>query len=147
MCIVLTHLLLSRTRFGLRTFAIGCNPQAARRAGINLDRHIVWIYTLSGLLAGISGILVMSRFVDASPLAGANDNLNAIACVVIGGASLAGGRGSVPGSVIGMGIIAILETGLILANVPPFWQTVAVGLIIVAAVRINQLRDRYREVE
>jgi ribose transport system permease protein len=107
----------------------------------------VWIYTLSGLLAGISGILVMSRFVDASPLAGANDNLNAIACVVIGGASLAGGRGSVPGSVIGMGIIAILETGLILANVPPFWQTVAVGLIIVAAVRINQLRDRYREVE
>ena len=87
-------------------------------------------------------MLVMARLGAGSPCLGATDNLNAIAAVVIGGASLFGGRGTIIGSVIGTGIIAVLLTGLILVNVPPFWQEVAVGAILIVAVYIDQLRGR-----
>jgi ribose transport system permease protein len=94
------------------------------------------------LLAGVASVLVMARLGAGSPVSGATDNLNAIAAVVIGGASLFGGRGTIIGSVIGTGIIAVLLTGLVLVNVPPFWQEVAVGAILIAAVYIDQLRHR-----
>jgi ribose transport system permease protein len=135
-------LLLARTRFGLYTLSIGDNREAVVRAGVNDRRYLIKIYLLSGLLAGVAGVLVMARLGAGSPDSGATDNLNAIAAVVIGGASLFGGRGTIIGSVIGAGILAVLITGLVLINVPPFWQEVAVGAILIAAVYIDQLRNR-----
>ena len=135
-------LLLAKTRFGAYTLTIGDSREAAVRAGINDRRYLLEIYTLSGLLAGVASVLVMARLGAGSPVSGATDNLNAIAAVVIGGASLFGGRGTIIGSVIGTGIIAVLLTGLVLVNVPPFWQEVAVGAILIAAVYIDQLRHR-----
>ena len=135
-------LLLAKTRFGAYTLSIGDSREAVVRAGINDRRYLLEIYLLSGLLAGVAADLVMARLGAGSPSSGATDNLNAIAAVVIGGASLSGGRGTVIGSVIGTGIIAVLITGLVLINVPPFWQEVAVGAILIAAVYIDQLRNR-----
>ena len=120
-------LLLAKTRFGAYTLSIGDSREAVVRAGINDRRYLLEIYTLSGVLAGVAAVLVMARLGAGSPDSGATDNLNAIAAVVIGGASLFGGRGTIIGSVIGTGIIAVLLTGLVLINVPPFWQEVAVG--------------------
>jgi ribose transport system permease protein len=135
-------LLLARTRFGAYTLSIGDSREAVVRAGINDRRYLLEIYTLSGVLAGVASVLVMARLGAGSPDSGATDNLNAIAAVVIGGASLFGGRGTIIGSVIGTGIIAVLLTGLVLVNVPPFWQEVAVGVVLIAAVYIDQLRNR-----
>jgi ribose transport system permease protein len=135
-------LVLAKTRFGAYALSIGDSREAAVRAGINDRRYLLEIYTLSGLLAGVASVLVMARLGAGSPVSGATDNLNAIAAVVIGGASLFGGRGTIIGSVIGTGIIAVLLTGLVLVNVPPFWQEVAVGAILIAAVYIDQLRHR-----
>jgi ribose transport system permease protein len=135
-------LLLARTRFGAYTLSIGDSQEAVIRAGINHRRYLLEIYTLSGLLAGVAAVLVMARLGAGSPASGATDNLNAIAAVVIGGASLFGGRGTVIGSVIGTGIIAVMLTGLVLINVPPFWQEVAVGAVLILAVYIDQFRHR-----
>jgi ribose transport system permease protein len=135
-------LLLARTRFGAYALSIGDSREAVVRAGINDRRYLLEIYTLSGVLAGVAAVLVMARLGAGSPDSGATDNLNAIAAVVIGGASLFGGRGTIIGSVIGTGIIAVLLTGLVLVNVPPFWQEVAVGVVLIAAVYIDQLRNR-----
>lgn len=133
-------LLLARTRFGLRTYAIGSNEIATRRAGINVDRHLIWVYVISGLLAGVAGLMVTANFSAASPIAGANDELYAIASVVIGGASIFGGRGTIFGTVIGTAIIAVLTTGLVLANVQPFWQQVAIGAVVIGAVAVDRVR-------
>jgi ribose transport system permease protein len=135
-------LVLAKTRFGAYTLSIGDSQEAVVRAGINDRRYLLEIYALSGVLAGVAGVLVMARLGAGSPASGATDNLNAIAAVVIGGASLFGGRGTVIGSVIGTAIIAVLLTGLVLINVPPFWQEVAVGAVLIAAVYIDQLRNR-----
>jgi len=136
---VAAAVLLAKTRFGTYTYTIGDNRQAAVRAGIADRRHLMKVYLLSGLLAGVAGIIVMTRLGAASPTSGSNDELNAIAAVVIGGASLFGGRGTILGSVIGTCIISVLLTGLIIVNVPPFWQLVAVGVVLIAAVYIDQL--------
>jgi ribose transport system permease protein len=135
-------LLLAKTRFGAYTLSIGDSREAVVRAGVNDRRYLLEIYTLSGVLAGVASVLVMARLGAGSPDSGATDNLNAIAAVVIGGASLFGGRGTIIGSFIGTGIIAVLLTGLVLINVPPFWQEVAVGAVLIAAVYIDQLRNR-----
>jgi len=142
---VAAGVMLARTRFGTYTYTIGDNRQAAVRAGINARRHLVKIYALSGLLAGVAGVTVMTRLGAASPSSGSNDELNAIAAVVIGGASLFGGRGTILGSLIGTCIISVLLTGLIIVNVPPFWQLVAVGVVLIAAVYIDQLGGQGRE--
>ena len=135
---VITGVLLAKTRFGAYTYAIGDNRQAAVRAGIRDKRHLVKIYMMSGFLAGVAGVLVMARLSAASPTSGSNDNLDAIAAVVIGGASLAGGSGTIVGSVIGTAIISVLLTGLIIVNLPPFWQLVAVGIVLIVAVYADQ---------
>ncbi|MDA8303521.1 MAG: ABC transporter permease [Actinomycetota bacterium] len=142
---VVFGLFLHRTRFGLRTYAIGSNGLSARRAGINVDRHLVWVYTISGFLAGLAGMMVMANFSVANPLAGQNDELDAIAAVVIGGASLFGGRGHMLGTVVGTMIISLLVTGLVLVNVNGAWTEVATGVIIVAAVTVDQVRLRLAE--
>jgi ribose transport system permease protein len=139
---VLFGLLLARTRFGLRTYAIGSNELAARRAGIRVDRHLVFVYGISGLLAGVAGLMVTANFSAASPVAGANDELYAIASVVIGGASIFGGRGTIFGTVIGTAIISVLTTGLVLANIAPFWQEVAIGGVVIGAVAVDRVRTK-----
>ncbi len=133
---------LARTRFGMRTYAIGSNEIAARRAGVRVDRHLIMVYALSGFLAGIAGLMVTANFSSASPIAGANDELYAIASVVIGGASIFGGRGTIFGTVIGTAILSVLTTGLVLTNVAPFWQQVAIGVVVVAAVAVDRVRTR-----
>jgi len=137
---VIFGLLLAKTRFGINNYAIGSSTTAARRAGINVERHLLGVYLIAGLLAGVAGFLVMARFSDASPLAGANDELVAIAASVIGGASLLGGRGSITGTAIGTAIVSVLVTGLVLANIQPFWQQVAVGAVLIAAVTSDKVR-------
>jgi ribose transport system permease protein len=134
--------LLGTTQFGLRTYAVGSNPVGASRAGVDVNRHLVKIYMLAGFLSAVAGLLVMARFSSASVQAGANDELDAITAVVIGGASLFGGRGTVLGTVIGSFVITVMVTGLILIGVQPFWQQVAVGAILIFAVAVDQVRDR-----
>lgn len=136
---VVLGVVLAKTRFGMNTYAIGSSEVAARRGGINVEGHMVAVYTLGGLLAGVAGFLVMARFSDASPLAGANDELDAIAATVIGGASLLGGRGSVAGTTIGTAIVSILVTGLVLINLSSFWQEVAVGVVLIGAITIDRV--------
>jgi ribose transport system permease protein len=103
------------------------------------------VYAISGLLGGLAGMMVMANFAIATPVAGQNDELNAIAAVVIGGASLFGGRGHMLGTVVGTFIIALLVTGLVLVGVSGSWQQVATGIIIVAAVAVDQVRLRLAE--
>jgi ribose transport system permease protein len=143
LCIA-TWLVLKQTIFGRHVYAIGSNVEAARRAGINIDMTLLAVYALAGGTAAASGILVMSRFGIAHPSFGANDLLASIAAVVIGGTSLFGGRGTIPGTIIGTAILSVLVTGLVLAGVQPFWQTVAVGAIIILAVYVDQLRSSMR---
>jgi ribose transport system permease protein len=137
---VVFGLVLARTRFGMRTYAIGSNVIGARRAGIRVDRHLVMVYTISGFLAGLAGLLVTANFSSASPIAGTNDELYAIASVFIGGASIFGGRGTIFGTVIGCAILSVLTTGLVLTNVAPFWQEVAIGVVVIAAVAVDRVR-------
>lgn len=140
-CLIST-MVLGQTKFGLRTYAVGSNSLGAARAGIDVRRHLVKIYTLAGFLSAVAGLMVMARFSSASVQAGANDELDAITAVVIGGASLFGGRGSVLGTVVGSFVITVMVTGLILIGVQPFWQQVAVGAILIFAVAVDQLRNR-----
>lgn len=139
---IIAAILLGQTRFGLRTYAIGSNPLGASRAGINVDRHLIKVYMLAGFFSAVAGLMVMARFSSASVQAGANDELDAITAVVIGGASLFGGRGTILGTVIGGFVITAMVTGLILVGVQPFWQQVAVGMILIFAVATDQIRSR-----
>ena len=138
-CVVVFGVFLSRFRFGLRTYAIGSNRIAAERAGINVRRHLVWVYVLAGALAGLAGMLVSANFAQTSPLFGNNDELAAIAAVVIGGASLFGGRGNLLGTLCGTFLIAVLTVGLVLVQVTAFWQEVTICVVIVLAVSVDQL--------
>lgn len=133
---------LAKTRFGRRTLAIGSNSESVGRAGINVNNHLVRVYVLSGFFAAIAGFLVMSRLSAASPTAGTSSELMSIAAVVIGGSSLFGGRSSIVGTLIGTFVIAVMQTGLIVAGVDPFWQVIAVGTILVLAVWADQQRVR-----
>jgi ribose transport system permease protein len=136
---------LSMTRFGRYTYAIGSNAEAARRAGINVDRHLIKVYALSGLLAGVAGMVSLARFATTTIGGHSTDNLAAIAAVVLGGTSLFGGIGTVLGTVVGVFIPAVLQNGFVILGVQPFWQQVAVGAVLIVAVYIDQLKRRAQE--
>ena len=136
---------LSMTRFGRYTYAIGSNAEAARRAGINVDRHLIKVYALSGFLAGMAGMVSLARFATTTIGGHSTDNLAAIAAVVLGGTSLFGGIGTVLGTVVGVFIPAILQNGFVILGVQPFWQQVAVGAVLIVAVYIDQLKRRAQE--
>jgi ribose transport system permease protein len=138
-------LVLATTRFGRYTYAIGSNAEAARRVGINVDRHLIKIYTLAGLLAGLAGVLSLAHFTTTTIGGHSNDPLGAIAAVVLGGTSLFGGVGTVLGTVIGVFIPAVLENGFVILGVQAFWQGVAVGAVLIVAVYFDQLRRRARQ--
>ena len=130
---------MSKTRTGRYIYAIGGNEKASLLSGIRTGKVILLVYTLCGILSGIAGLLVTARLDSAQPNAGSGYELDAIAAVVIGGASLSGGKGSIWGTVVGALIIGVLNNGLVLLNVSPFWQQVVKGFVILLAV----VMDRY----
>jgi ribose/xylose/arabinose/galactoside ABC-type transport system permease subunit len=138
----LTVGILRGTYAGRCMYAIGGNEEASRLSGINVSRQKLLIYTLSGLFAGIAGVLLTARLASASPQAGFTYELDAIAAVVIGGASLSGGVGSASGTLIGALILGVLRNGLNLLNVSAFWQQVVIGAVIALAVMTDTLRRR-----
>lgn len=131
---------LGRTVLGRYTFALGSNEEAVRLSGVDTDRWKMAIYALSGGIVGIGGLLIASRLNSAQPALGLGYELEAIAAVVIGGTSLAGGRGTILGTLIGALIMAVLTNGLRVLSVAPEWQTVVTGAIIIVAVYADQLR-------
>jgi ribose transport system permease protein len=133
-----------RLRFGRHLFAVGGNERAAALSGLNVSRIKLGVYTLAGGLAGVAGLLTAARLDSATPNAGFGDELNSIAAVVIGGTSLSGGRGSILGTVLGCLIIGVLNNGLVLRDVSPFWQQVIKGFVILAAVAVDQASKRER---
>jgi ribose transport system permease protein len=139
---ILCWMLLHRTRFGMRTFAVGANLEAARRVGISINVHRFLLYVLMGGLAGLVGVIDVARFDTASIGSHTMDPLSAIAAVVIGGTSLFGGRGSIGGTVIGALIPVVLADGFVIVGINPFWQNVAIGFVLISAVYIDQMRRR-----
>jgi len=140
--VIAMHYVLSQTRFGQYTYAIGGNRTAALRAGINVRRHTMAIYLISAACAGVAGMVYTARFSAGAAQAGEPLLLDSIAAVVIGGASLFGGSGTVIGTVIGALIIAVIQYGLVFINVEPFWQFVAVGIVIIVSVLVDQSQSR-----
>lgn len=132
--------ILSRTLLGRYAFALGSNEEALRLSGVNTGHWKMAIYALAGAICGIAGILIASRLNSAQPALGQGYELDAIAAVVIGGTSLAGGRGTVLGTLIGALIMSVLTNGLRILSVAPEWQTVVTGAIIITAVYADQLR-------
>ena len=136
------HYMLSQTRFGQHTYAIGASEQAALRAGIGVGRHTRKLYLLSALCAGIGGVLYAARFTAGAAQAGEPLLLDSIAAVVIGGASLFGGSGTILGTVAGSLVIAVIQYGLVFIDVAPFWQFVSVGVVIIISVLVDQTQRK-----
>jgi ribose transport system permease protein len=134
---------MAKTRFGIRTLAIGSASSAARRAGINTDRHVLTLFVMMGLLSGIAAVIDISRFTTTNIGGHQTENVQAIAAAVIGGTSLFGGVASVAGAVIGTLIPVVLGTGLVILKIDSFYQLIVVGVIIIIAVYVDQ-RNRGR---
>jgi ribose transport system permease protein len=138
-------LILAFTRFGRYTYAIGSNPEAAERVGVNVDWHLIKVYALAGLMSGLAGILNLAYYSSTTIASHPLDNLTVITAVVIGGASLFGGRGSMLGTFIGVFIPELLAAGLNIKGVNQYWQYIVTGLVLGAAVYMDQVRRRLRE--
>jgi ribose transport system permease protein len=140
------HLMLTRTKLGIQIYAVGGNAQSAAYAGIRVGRVKLVALAISGFTAGVGGLIVSSRLDAGNGLFGAGDLLAAVAAVVIGGTSLFGGIGTVVGTAIGVVMIATINNGLVLLNIPDFWQQIVVGCIIIAAMVVDQLAKSARSV-
>ncbi len=140
--IIAAMIISNKTALGRYIYAIGGNENAAKLSGINIDKVKIIVYTLAGALAAIGGIMVTSRLDSAQPNAGMSYELDAIAAVVIGGTSLSGGRGTIIGTVLGAIIIGVLNNGLVLLDVSPFWQQVVKGMVILLAVMIDKANSK-----
>jgi ribose transport system permease protein len=137
--------MLTRTQWGRWIYAVGGDPDAARRVGIPVDRVLLSVYVLCGAAAGVAAVLVAGRTNAGSPTAGQLLELDAITAVVIGGASFFGGRGSVSNVIAGALIIGVLRNGLNLLDVTPFWQSIAIGVLVIASLELDVLRGRLEE--
>lgn len=144
---VLFFLILKYTLYGKHTYAIGSNEEAARMSGINVERHLVLVYTIAGLLASLAGIVLASRSLTAQAGMGTMNELDAIAMAVIGGVSLSGGRGSIVGTTIGMLIFGVIISGFIFLSLDAYYQEMVKGIIIVAAVVLDVQRQKRRQQE
>lgn len=133
-------IILAKTVFGRYTYAVGSNFEAAERAGIAVRRHLVYVYMLSGVTAGLAGWLSLARFSTTNISGHSLDSLNAITGVLLGGASLYGGVGTILGTVLGTSIPVVLANGLVIANVQSYWQQVVTGAVLVLAVYIDRVR-------
>jgi len=146
--IAIAYFLLRYSRLGRYTYAIGSNREAAFHAGVNVDRNLIYIYTFTGFLVGIAAMIATSRTVSAQPTAGIALELDIIAAVVIGGASLAGGRGTITGTIIGTLLISVLRNGCTLLGISTHIQLIVIGLIIILAVAVDQLaQTKTRELQ
>ena len=141
---VVAWLLLSRTVFGAYVYAVGGNREAARLAGIPVGPTLVWVYVIAGALSGLGGVVLAGRLDSAQPIAAVGLELNAIAAVVIGGASLFGGKGGMFGTLLGVLIIGLINNGLTLKNVQPFWVQFIQGAVIFGAVLLDSLNQKRR---
>ncbi len=139
---VIFHILLQYNRLGRYILSVGGNEQATRLSGVNVANVKIGAYLISGLTAGIGGIVLASRINSAHPAAGQGMELDAIAAAVIGGTSLMGGEGTIVGTIIGAFMMAVIRNGLNLLNVNAFWQQIVIGLVIIGAVWIDRARKR-----
>jgi inositol transport system permease protein len=139
---LVSYILLNKTKFGKYVYAIGGNEQAAIIAGVNVEKYKILIYGYAGLLSSIAGIILTSRIASGQPTAGMMYELDAIAAAVIGGTSLAGGIGTIGGTIIGALIIGVMNNGLDLLNVSSYWQQILKGAIITVAVLIDSRKNR-----
>ncbi|MBW4451936.1 MAG: ribose ABC transporter permease [Nostoc indistinguendum CM1-VF10] len=142
--VIASWFVLRQTVLGVQIYAVGGNERAARLTGIKVNRVLLFVYGISGLLAGLAGIMSASRLYSASGVLGQGYELDAIAAVILGGTSFTGGIGTIGGTLLGALIIAILNNGLTLLNLSYFWQLVVKGLVIILAVMIDRLRRRSR---
>jgi ribose transport system permease protein len=140
--VVAAIIVTKKIKLGRYIFAIGGNENAAKLSGININRVKIIVYSIAGALAAVGGIIVTARLDSAQPNAGNSYELDAIAAVVIGGTSLSGGRGSIWGTVLGALIIGVLNNGLVLLDVSPFWQQVVKGAVILLAVIIDKMNAK-----
>lgn len=136
---------LHMNRFGRHTYLIGSNAEAARRAGIDVSRHIVTLYGLVGMLSGLAGMLSLARFATTTIEGHTMEPLQSITAVVLGGTSLFGGLGSMAGTVVGVFLPAVLQNGFVIMDIESFWRDVVIGFIVIAAVYLDQLVRRRRE--
>ena len=139
---IVSHIVLTKTRFGRYVYAVGGNLEAARLAGIKTNKILISVYIISGVLSAIAGVLLASRINSGQPNAGLMYELDVIAAVVVGGTSLFGGRGTIIGTFLGAMLIAVLRNGLNLLNVRSYVQQVIVGVVILFAVLLDQLRKK-----
>ena len=135
---------MHRSVFGRHTLAIGSSDEAARRVGLKVERHLLKVYTVGGLASGLGGFLAVAYFSTTSVAGHSTDNLQAITAVALGGTSLFGGVASIIGTLIGVWIPAVLQNGFIIVGVQPYWQMVAVGVVLILAIYSDQLRRRSR---
>ena len=138
--IIILYVVLHKTAFGKSVYALGGNEKAAYISGIKLNKVKILIYTISGVMASISGLIITSRLSSAQPTAGASYEMDAIAAVVLGGTSLMGGKGRLIGTLIGALIIGVLNNGLNIIGVSAFWQQVVKGVVILIAVMLDRLK-------
>ncbi|MCG8569192.1 MAG: ABC transporter permease [Spirochaetes bacterium] len=141
---LISHTMLKHTKFGKYNYAIGGNEQAARVSGINITKYKILIYTYAGMLAGLAGVVLSSRVSSGQPGFGNMYELDAIASAVIGGTSLNGGIGTIPGTLVGAMILGVLNNGLVLMNVDANWQQVVKGVIIIGAVVMDVRKNRLK---
>ena len=142
MLYIVAHFVMSRTTAGRYIYAVGGNSEAARLSGVPVKRILLWVYTVSGALAGLGGVVMASQFRSGDPKYGLMYELYVIAAVVVGGTSLAGGRGKVFGTLIGAFIIAVIQNGMNLTGVQSYTQKVVLGLVLLAAVLLDMLKKR-----
>lgn len=145
--IAITAYILNRTKLGRHIYAVGGNREAARFAGINTRRILFFAYAYSGLMAGISGVVLASRMFSGQPTAGDGQEMEAIAATVLGGTSMLGGQGAMGGTVIGVLIMGVLSNGLNLLGINSFWQYVVKGAVILLAVYIDVIKKRTRKIK
>lgn len=139
---LVSHVLLRKTKFGKTIYALGGNENAAAICGLNVQKIKILLYTYAGLMSAIGGLILTARVSSGNPTAGLSYELDAIASAVIGGTSLSGGTGFISGTIIGALIIGVLNNGLMLLGVSPYWQQIIKGLIIISAVVLDASRNK-----
>ncbi|MBK8021243.1 MAG: ABC transporter permease [Chloroflexi bacterium] len=139
---VAAAIVMSRTTWGLHTYAIGSAERAARVAGLRVQRHRIQVYVLAGVLSGLAGVVLAGRLASASPSLGSGAEFDVLTAVVLGGTSIYGGRGNVARTLIGALFLTTLTNGLILLNVPTFYQQITVGIVLLGALTLDRLQSR-----
>lgn len=142
--VILFSVLLSKTKFGTYVYAIGGNREAARLSGINTSKTEIYVYVISGIMAAFAGIILAARMYSGQPSVGQGYEMDAIAASVLGGVSMAGGKGNISGTVFGAIVIGIVSNGLNLLGISSFWQLIVMGIIIIVAVIVDSQKNFFR---